>query len=149
MGEVETTPSGLPREWQPKEVQRVPAFDPKASYRGDEVVYVEMLCTCGGILRIRGEANNTQRGVGPFIANFQAVHSGAGHAPTTDKVAVARAREALRYKGFLQARANPKVEDVPEDAEYVPTDWDSKNFGVSSEEVFADGFLATISGGDE
>lgn len=117
------------------ETRHYPAYDPAITYNVEEKLYAERLCVCGGILRIRGEYPD----VAKFVAYFEREHVGAGHGLTDDKVAVMRARELKRYTGFVQARNNTTIKDIPIDAQYAPTNWDEKNIGVTNGEVYAEG----------
>lgn len=112
-----------------KETEHYPEYQLHTRYADDEKLYAERFCACGGILRIRAEYVDL---IG-YVSRFETFHSGEGHAPT-DKLTCIKAREEKRHQGFIEAQAKGVI---PEDEEYVPTDWDAKNIGVTNEEVYA------------
>lgn len=112
-----------------KVVEQAPAYKTGTIYGADDPVYVERFCSCGGILRVRGRFADAMS----FLGRWEAGHSGEGH-ESVDKLTAARARSEAHERGF-----NEGIEkgDIPADQKFEPIDWDSKNLGVTNEEVYA------------
>lgn len=111
----------------PDAIKHFPDFDMDkfvaGQYAGDELVYAERFSTSGAIMRIRGAVKD----VAPFIYDFETQFK------LTDKITAARARSELHRRAFEDGKARG---NIPEDAEYVPINWDDKRINLTNAEVY-------------
>jgi hypothetical protein len=82
---------------QPAE-ERPPFYDPAVHTAPDQLVYVELVCSCGRIWRQRDPVRFVQ----PQVRSWLARHVGDGHGPATKADAVAE-RERRRQAAFIAA----------------------------------------------
>lgn len=109
------------------ETEHYPTYEAHTKYEDNDKLYAERFCTCGGVLRIRAEYID----IITYVKTFEDAHVGPGHSPT-DKVTCIKNREQKRYDGFVEAKRKGVI---PADEEYVPTNWDEKNIGVTNEDI--------------
>lgn len=79
-------------------VVHVPLFDPAVHTDPNQLVYLELYCLCGSLLRQRDPVWAVEYMAGDFIGK----HTGDGHGPAS-KAACIKEREAVREAAFRMA----------------------------------------------